>query len=124
MDPAFGHGRKLRRGATVLTADQETAFRPFTVTIPAGARSEGEPMNNAEQHSFLAKFAGAPTGDLQAERSDEPYFAAYSTMQTITTADDVVAYDITVKTGGIVRFFNNTNQSVEITCFKQRANQP
>ena len=120
MDQAFNGGRKLRRGASTLTVDRETAFRPFTTTIPAAARSEGEPMNNAEQSSFLFKFAAAPTGDIQVERSDEPYFQQVGAVQTITVTDDISVYDVTVRTAGIIRFFNNTNQSVEVTCFKQR----
>jgi len=119
MDLAFGPGRKLRRGADVLVVDQETAYRPFTTVIPAGKYSEGEPMNNAEQSSFLFQFAGVPTGDIQVQRASEPYFQQAGAVQTITVTDDISAYDVTVRTVGLLRFFNNTNQSVEITCVKQ-----
>jgi hypothetical protein len=119
MDLAFGPGRKLRMALASPTVNQDILTKPFTTTILAARRTEGEPLNNAEQCTFLFKFAAAPTGDIQVERSDEPYFQQYGLMQTITVTDDVHAYDITVRTVGIIRFFNNTDQSVEITCVKQ-----
>jgi hypothetical protein len=119
MDLAFGPGRKLRMALASPTVDQAILVDPSTTTISAGRRSEPVPLNDCEASTYIFKFSAAPTGDVQVERSDEPYFQQYGLMQTITVTDDVHAYDITVRTAGIIRFFNNTDKSVEITCQKQ-----
>ena len=139
MDLAFSGGRKLRLGEDPLVVDGDTAEQPFTTVIPVGRATEGEALNNAEQHSFIIRAVadegsgseegsgsdeGVPiSGNVVVQRALEPYFQQFGVMQTIAITDDITAFDITVRTGGIIRFVNETDSDIEVTCVKQHANQ-
>lgn len=140
MDSAYGHGRLMRLGEDPLITDRETAEYPYTTIIPVGRRTEGEPMNAAEQTTFLFRLipeseegsgseeSGSESeeadgsGTIVAERSNSQYFEQYQDMQTITVDDDIEVFDVTVKTAGFVRFLNNSSAAMEVTVQKLRPN--
>lgn len=133
MDQAFGGGRKLRLALAAPVVDGDIVASPQTTIIPPGRRSEPEPLNNAEQHSFMIiatddesgpedSASEEITGDVVVERSFEPYFQQQQDMATIEITDDITVFDITVKTAGIVRFRNNTDRDIEVICHKQYPN--
>lgn len=143
MDLAFGPGRKLRLAPETLVVDRELVEvqagdlqNPYTTIIPAGRRTEGEPLNNAEAHSYLIRAIPdfdseessdedsdeLVTGTVDCELSNEPYFQQQRILEEIDIDDDIVIFNITEKTAGIVRFHNKTDHDIEVTCQKQYAN--